>query len=239
MEYPWEKALLVVLLLLGMACSAHAEVITRLPGNEKVVALTFDACETETPAHFDKAILAFLLGERIPFTLFVSGKFARRNAGELEELAKHPFVEIENHSLNHHQHMERLDEATIKWEVEENARVIANISGKETMFFRFPAGNYDSRTLQLVESLGFKVVHWTFPSGDPDRKITADKLSGWVLSRTKPGSILIFHINGRGYRTGEALPTIVSQLRKRGYRFVMTNEMIPGGNSLKTAVQTQ
>ncbi|MGO9019182.1 MAG: polysaccharide deacetylase family protein [Syntrophobacteraceae bacterium] len=56
------------------------EVITRLPTNEKVVSLTFDACETRTPSNLDRSILNYLLGEHIPFTIFVSGKFAARNS---------------------------------------------------------------------------------------------------------------------------------------------------------------
>jgi peptidoglycan-N-acetylglucosamine deacetylase len=69
-------------------------------------------------------------------------------------------------------------------------------------------------------------VHWTFPSGDPDKKVSAAKLTSWVLAKTRPGGILIFHINGRGYQTGSALPTIVKSLQDRGYRFVKLEEML-------------
>jgi peptidoglycan/xylan/chitin deacetylase (PgdA/CDA1 family) len=80
--------------------------------------------------------------------------------------------------------------------------------------------------LDDVESLGYRVVHWRFPSGDPVKNISVKKLVSWVIYKVKPGDILIFHINGRGYRTAEGLPLIVKQLKEQGYRFVKLNESI-------------
>ena len=48
-----------------------------------------------------------------------------------------------------------------------------------------------------------------------------------MLSETRPGSILIFHINGRGWSTGEALPHIVEELKRRGYRFTTLQQALP------------
>lgn len=210
-------ALLILLLLPSLG---YGEIITKLPTSEKVVSFTFDGCETKTPSYLDKSILNYLLKEQIPFTIFVSGKFAIRNSPELRELSKNSLISIENHSFSHINHMERLNHAEIFKEVLDNEILIENISGRKPNYFRFPAGNFDRRSLEQVEQLGYQVVHWTFPSGDPDRNITADRMCKWVLSKVTPGSILIFHINGRGYHTGEALPSIVLELRRKGYRFV-------------------
>jgi peptidoglycan/xylan/chitin deacetylase (PgdA/CDA1 family) len=205
-----------------------AEVVTRLPGAGQAVALTFDACETRTPSYFDREILDYLMAEGIPFTVFVSGRFARRNAEQLKALAANPAVEIENHSLNHIQHMERLGDEEVVREVVEAERLLGTITGRNPQFFRFPAGNYDQRTLDLVEGLGFRVVHWSFASGDPDKYLTPNRLAAWVLAMVRPGDILIFHVNGRGYSTGKALPGIIQQLRQRGYRFVRIDELLGG-----------
>ena len=168
---PWKTSFLIGFLLALLTTGARAEIITKLPTQEKVVALTFDACETRTPSYFDEKILHFLLEQQIPFTLFVSGKFARRNRDELSKLAQLDFVEIENHSLTHPQHLERLNPDGVKKEVLDNERLLLEITQKKTRFFRFPAGNYDPKTLALVESLGYRVVHWSFASGDPDKKL--------------------------------------------------------------------
>jgi peptidoglycan/xylan/chitin deacetylase (PgdA/CDA1 family) len=221
------------MILFGIFLLAHIErvhgqgrVITRLPTNENVVALTFDACETITPSYFDSSILNFLLKERIPFTVFATGKFADRNREELRKVSALDFVEIENHSFRHDQHMERLGEKETIDEVARTEDMVLSITGKRTKFFRFPGGNYDEKSLKTVEDLNYKVVHWSFESGDPDKKVTREHLVEWVLLKTKPGSILIFHINGRGYSTGKALPEIVNSLKKRGYRFVKLTDYI-------------
>lgn len=222
------KALSALIFFIGVPLGGHAEVITRLPTSEKVVALTFDACETKTPSFFDRSILDYLLREQIPATLFISGKFAIRNRDTIQDLVRYEFLEIENHSLSHFQHMEKLGEDAVRREVLENGAMIEEMTGIKPAFFRFPAGNHDEATLRQVEALGYRVVHWSFPSGDPDRHSGVGRLTRWVLERARPGSILIFHINGRGYHTGEALPRIVEELKRRGYRFVLLKPVLCG-----------
>lgn len=221
------EGLLAVALGVLVAGAAEADVITRLPSDKPVVALTFDACETRTPAFLDHKISDYLIAEKIPFTIFVSGRFARHNVDALAGLARLDTVEIENHSLNHDNHMDRLDDAAIRREVVDNDALLAAITGRHTRYFRFPAGNVGPRALKDVEDLGYKVVHWSFASGDPVRDLTPDELARWVLAKVRPGSILIFHINGRGWSTGDALPGIVATLRRRGYSFVRLDESLP------------
>jgi peptidoglycan/xylan/chitin deacetylase (PgdA/CDA1 family) len=201
-------------------------VITHLPTAKKLVALTFDACETITPAFLDQGIRDLLVARRIPFTIFACGRFARHNVDALAELARLDFVEIENHSMNHDNHMERLDDAHVRSEVTEAETLLRQITGRQPKYFRFPAGNYDARSLASVESLGYKVVHWSFASGDPDKHIDPAKLTEWVLYKTRPGGILIFHINGRGWSTAKALPAILSGLAARGYDFVRLDSLV-------------
>ena len=55
--------------------------------------------------------------EKVPYTIFIGGKFIKRNQKELSELAKSELVEIESHAYNHVQHMERLSEKDIAKEV--------------------------------------------------------------------------------------------------------------------------
>ncbi len=205
---------------------AVAGVITQLPTQDKLIALTFDACEAKTPAHFDAKVVSFLLSEKLPVTIFASGNFARHNGTEIEAMARDNLIEIENHSLNHLLHMEALKPAKLTQEVTETSSILQSLTGKPPHFFRFPAGNYNAKALQQVENLGYKVVHWSFASGDPDKSISAKRLTRWVLTKTKPGSILIFHINGRGYHTGEVLPIVIAKLKQAGYRFARLDEML-------------
>ena len=207
--------------------TAEGKVITSFnPHGKKLIALTFDACETKTPSHFDKTILNYLISHKIAATFFVSAKFALTNPKRLNEVADYPFIEIENHSYHHYGHMERLDAAKVREEIDSTESIISKSTGTATKFFRFPAGNYDARTLATVENMGYKVVHWSFASGDPDKHIDAPRMTNWVLKKAKSGTILIFHINGRGYATPKALPVIVESLEKEGYTFVRLDEVL-------------
>ena len=209
--------------------AARAEVITHLPlaaKTDKRVALTFDACETKTPAFLDRSIADFLVARKIPFTVFACGRFARHNREALAQLSQLDFVEIENHSMNHDNHMERMDAATVRREVLEADAMLEGITGRHTRYFRFPAGNYAPETLATVEAMGWRVVHWSFASGDPAKNLTPDHETQWVLEKTRPGDILIFHINGRGWSTGRALPVIVDALEHKGYQFARLDSVL-------------
>lgn len=208
------------------AKSVTAEVLTRFDTTINEVALTFDACETKTASYFDEKILKYLIDNKIPATFFISGKFAIRNSDEIAKISKYSFIEMENHSFNHIQHMEKLTTSQISEEITSTGGLLKKITGKNTKFFRFPGGNYDKNALNIVKKLGLKVVHWSFETGDPDKNMTPDKIIRTVKNRTKPGSILIFHINGRGYHTSEALPEIVDFLRSKNYKIVKLEDVI-------------
>ncbi len=216
----------VVILMSFSVATAQEDIITRLSTHDKVVVLTFDACETKSPAFLDKRIVRFIVEQKIPCSIFVSGKFAERNRAALFDLARHEFIRLENHSWSHFQHMEKLRHDEFERDVLSNGQLLYEITGRRPVFFRFPAGNHDQRTVSAVKALGYRVVHWTFASGDPDKRLTPERLAQWVLSQTREGSILIFHINGRGHHTGEALPQIVKELRRKGYRFAALEEML-------------
>jgi peptidoglycan/xylan/chitin deacetylase (PgdA/CDA1 family) len=194
--------------------------VTRLPTDNKVVALTFDGCEQRAPKKLDTAISDYLVHRHIPFTIFAAGAFARDNADSLRALTHTGLVEVENHSWNHPQHLQLLSDTRVRQELNMADAEIRNVTGRRTEFFRFPAGNYDRRTLALVERLGYRVVHWRWEAGDPDRFVSATQIVDDALEKTRPGDIIILHINGRGVHTAAALPRLVDGLEKKGYRFV-------------------
>jgi peptidoglycan/xylan/chitin deacetylase (PgdA/CDA1 family) len=54
-------------------------------------------------------------------------------------------------------------------------------------------------------------------TGDPAPGQTASAIVHTVLGEVIPGSIVIFHANGRGHGTPEALQQIVPAVRDKGY----------------------
>jgi len=217
-----------LLLIMTVVCCAvaRADVIEHIPTNDRVVALTFDACEAGQRMSFDRGILSYLLAKRLPFTVFASGRFVENNEADVRQLAALDFVEFENHAWNHPNNMQTFAPASVIRQVERTDKVIAQATGRAPQFFRFPAGNYNRRGLKAVEDMGRKVVHWRWATGDPDKRETAKALFNRVVTKVRPGDILIFHINGRGVHTAEALPRIVERLEADGYRFVLLSDYI-------------
>lgn len=229
------RALLGAAALLGWWASASAGtpepvpdgVVTRLPTHERVVALTFDACQAVERMQLDRGIVDFLVARQVPFTIFMGGRFARDNADAVRALAEHPFVSIQNHSWSHPQDMRTLDDERVRAEVQRADAMIARVTGRHPRLFRFPGGHADERSVALVRGLGYQIVHWRWAEGDPSPGVDADRLVTQTLERTRAGDILIFHVNGRGWHTAEALPRIVDGLAARGFRFVTVAEMLP------------
>jgi peptidoglycan/xylan/chitin deacetylase (PgdA/CDA1 family) len=74
-----------------------------------------------------------------------------------------------------------------------------------------------------------RTVEYDFPSGDPDKHITRERLVAWVLAKARAGSIVVMHMNRRGWHTAEALPDIISGLRAKGFVLSRVGEMVPEG----------
>jgi hypothetical protein len=72
-------------------------------------------------------------------------------------------------------------------------------------------------------------IQWDVSAGDPWRGATGPIMVKQVLSHVRPGSIVIFHANGRGWHTSDALPEIVAALKQRGYEFVTVSELMRAG----------
>ncbi|MBV8977807.1 MAG: polysaccharide deacetylase family protein [Alphaproteobacteria bacterium] len=214
------------LAFLAMGWPSAAQVVLRLPTDARVVALTFDACEQQRAMKLDTGISDYLVAHGIPFTLFLSGRFVEDNAAAIRELATLDFVEMENHSYDHPNRMPRLDDDQVRAEIVKADDAISRATGRHTQFFRFPAITYDARTLGIAESLGYRVVHYRWEVGDPDPRESADRIVRETMEGVRPGDILIFHINGRGWHTAEALPHLVDGLRDKGYRFVLLRDYI-------------
>src|ERR1700744_5216175 len=209
-----------------LASAAHADVILRLPTNERVVALTFDACEQHRAMKLDTGISDYLIAHRIPFTIFLSGRFVQDNEDAVRGLSKLLFVELENHSWDHPNRMTRLASDDVRDEILKTDEEIFRVTGRRTAFFRFPAITYNDRTLDIAEELGFRVVHYRWEAGDPDPHETAGRIVNETLEAVRPGDILIHHITGRGWHTAEARPRLIPGLEAKGYRFALLRDYL-------------
>ena len=224
-------------LLLTLACSPLASLASELASaalpqvinygvrSEKRIALTFDACSSIHQSQVDDKLVQVLIEHQVPATLFMGGKWVEDQPEAAKELAANPLFEIANHGF-HHRHLTRLDRAAIKQELARAQEAIASITGVRPRYFRAPYGEYDSKLVKVAASLGMTTIQYDLASGDPDKRATAKRLSRYVIHNVKGGSIVVMHINQRGWHTAEALPTIIRDLREQGYTFVTVSELL-------------
>lgn len=202
---------------------------TRLDTDDKVVALTLDACgTTDLSKGYDAELIRFLEQKQIPATLFLSAIWIEANPGIAARLAANPLFEIENHGLRHRpasttgrstyglpgtQNVGELVD-----EVELGARQIKALTGKRPKFYRSGTAFYDERALRVIETLGYQAVNYSV-LGDAGATFNREQVRQAVL-RATPGSIIICHMNHPESETAEGLHVGLIELMNKGYQFV-------------------
>jgi peptidoglycan/xylan/chitin deacetylase (PgdA/CDA1 family) len=204
---------------------------------DQVVAITFDACATRTQGYgFDRPIFDVLKSEDVPATIFVSGRWVETHPGEMTELVANPLIEFGDHSYDH-PHMSRIRPDQMADEIDQTEAALGRY-GKKSVAFRPPFGDWNLRVMHVIQDKQLTPVLWDVVSGDPSAKTTTAGMIHTVLHKTRPGSIIVFHINGRGWKTAEALPTVVRELRARGLKLVHLSELL-AAQSLPPALASQ
>ena len=170
-------------------------------------------------------VMSTLQAENVTATFFVTGRFATSHAQLLRQLERRGFA-IGNHTLTH-PHLTRLSTAAATDEVTDGADAIVTATHHSPLpLFRFPYGEYDARTLQLVHSLGYGAIGWTVDTrGWQGREAgTAADVIARVRAALSPGEIVLMHIganpdDGTTF-DADALSAIISLVRQAGYQFV-------------------
>ena len=220
-------AVIVFAVAYTTATSVSAEV-KRLPvysvdTAENKLAITFN-CAWGTEG-IDE-ILALLKKENIKCTFFFVGDFAEKYPDTVRKIYNEGH-ETGNHSMNHKDPVKLTFEETVRDINACNEQLFA-ITGGNTALYRAPSGSYDNKTIEAAESLGMKVIQWDVDSVDW-RDISAENIISRVTSRVTNGSIILFH-TGR-MNTVNALPGIISRLKKSGYSFSCVGELLPEGET--------
>lgn len=200
--------------------------ITHGPRERREVALTFDACETPGKrAGYDARIVRILTASRTPATLFLGGLWMRSHPAVTRELAGNGLFELGSHSYSHPD-LTKISNSRISAEVLMAQREMLRLTGRAARVFRLPFGFNNERVLRMVAARGLHVIQWDVVTGDPDPNVSADDIVGAVRGGAGNGSIIIMHMNGRGWHTAEALPGVIRVLRERGLRPVTVSRLL-------------
>jgi len=219
------------------------------PGDQKVIALTFDLCErANETAGYDAEIVNYLRQNRVRATFYAGGKWMQSHPEKTLQLMADPLFEIGNHAWSHGDLRvlsNKKIEAQIMWtqaqyellREELVERPCALAAGAEEMekipelprTFRFPYGACRPKSFRFLAEQGLPAIQWSIVTGDASPGQTAKQIARVILEQARPGAIIVCHANGRGHGTAESLPLFIPELRKRGYEFVSVSELLDSG----------
>jgi peptidoglycan/xylan/chitin deacetylase (PgdA/CDA1 family) len=203
------------------------QVWTTIPTHAKVVALTFDAGAN---ADGVASILATLKAQHVPASFFLTGKFASTYPAQAKAMAA--AGRTGDHSVSH-PYFTKLTDTQIRQQVQGAQQTIKSVTGTDPApWFRFPYGDYNAHTVSVVNSLGFVPVGWTVDTlgwEGTSGGITVAKVVSRVLGSLRPGEIVLMHCGSHptdhSTLDASALPSVISQLRSRGYQFVTVDAL--------------
>ena len=181
---------------------------------DKVVALTFD----DGPSKYTKDILDILKKYDACGTFFLIGNKVSFYGDILREMLSEG-NEIGNHSYDH-KYLTRLSEEEVKDEINKTQDEIKRVTGYTPTLFRPTYGGYNN-TLKSYIDLTF--VLWDVDSRDWSVKSTEGIMYN-VFKDVKSGSIILFHDNHE--YSVNALPSVIKELKKQGYKFVTVSELL-------------
>lgn len=201
--------------------------------NEKVIALTFDDGPNPltTPS-----ILTSLQEANAKATFFVVGKNVRKYPEILRATLAQGHL-IGNHSGRHTYSMLPRTNRTILRDINETNEAIADVIKKVPALYRPPFGFRTPWSARLIRKAGYHIITWDNITTDY-WGLATDKLVHDILSKARPGGIIVLHDGAEGLARGtshvpEALPKIIDELKRQGYRFILLDELlgIPGYRS--------
>ena len=189
------------------------------------VALTLDACS----GGIDHRILDVLVTKAIPATIFVTGRWLRRNPETVRLLLEHPeLFELEDHGENHvpavigtrrpYGIAPAGTPAAVTAEIEGGARSIGKAGGPAPHWYRGATALYSRDALELIGQLGYRTAGFSL-NADLGASVSAT-VAAARLGKAKDGDVIIAHVNQPRRAAGAGVALGVEELLTRGYRFV-------------------
>ena len=197
--------------------------IYRVQTDEKKISLTFDVNWAENEYIYE--ILDVLDRYNVKATFVIMGKWIIYPEGNEEKLVeiKKRGHEIGNHSYVHPM-FTQINEGRMLEEIKKTETIIQENIGYTTKLFRFPSGNFDEKSLEFINNLGYKCIQWDVDSVDWKESSEEEEYKR-VMKNVKAGSIVLFHNNAK--YTPKNLDKILDELiNEEGYEIIPVGELI-------------
>ena len=182
------------------------------------IALTFD----DGPVRgWTDRYLRVLEDHGVVATFFLTGRMAEVYPDGLRDIL------AKGHEVGNHSHTHRLltslSEEEVSWELSHSNEILLRHGKVVPTTFRPPFGGRNRQIDAIAQAQGMRTIMWDVDPQDW-RNPSAEEMVQDVLSRTRSGSIILFH-EGRN-NTLAALPPIIRGLQERGFQFVTVSYLL-------------
>lgn len=209
-----------------VAASPLPKPLEQFTTDQKVMALTINVDWGE---EYIPGMLDALAKGNAHATFFVTGRWAK-NHPELVKKIVESGHQVENHGYAH-PHPDRLSVAANREEIKKTESIISGLTGYKTRFYAPPYGEKGASGLKAAADLGYTTVLWTLDTVDWRPESTPQQIAQRILNPAvrfgikpnKRGAIILMHPKEN---TVKALPIILAQLNREGYRLLTLNELI-------------
>ena len=186
--------------------------------SEKKVAISFDAA---WGADKTAEIMTICEEYGVNATFFLVGFWVEDYPDVARIIAERGF-EIGLHSSTHPD-MANLSAKQMELELSKNQQIIQTVCGVEASLFRPPYGSYNNTLIDVCTDLDITAIQWSVDSLDW-KGLSASEIAGRVCTRSKEGSIVLFHNNSDNIIAG--LRLVLEYYKNNGYQVVPVGELI-------------
>ncbi len=191
---------------------------------EKVIAFCINVAWGE---EFLPDMLGILEDNGVKATFFFVGRWVKLFPDLVREISSGGH-EIANHGYTH-SHPNQLGKDELRRLILDNDELLRSVAGRSSNLFAPPYGEYNEKVLEVAGSLGFRTILWSIDTIDwqrPEPQVIVDR----VLKKLHEGGIVLMHPT---QPTVKALPIIINEVQKRGYRIVSLSDLLRAGKGVR------
>ena len=185
--------------------------------NQKELYLTFDDGPTPEITHW---VLDCLKHYQAKATFFCVGENVKKHPELFQSLLDHGHS-IGNHTNNHIKGWKTKTKEYLE-NVREAQETINNhlLQSSNNNLFRPPYGQISPKQGKKLIGNGYKVVMWDVLSFDWDKSVSNQECFNYVTSKSKNGSIVVFHDSVKASNNMKyTLPKVLEYYTEKGFAF--------------------
>ncbi|MBK5285324.1 MAG: polysaccharide deacetylase family protein [Bacteroidia bacterium] len=188
------------------------ELIFRGNSSENFLYLTFD----DGPTQISPWVLAELRKHNAKATFFCVGNNIEKNPEIFSSIINNGHS-VGNHTMHHLNGWKTRTNNYIE-DVEECSFALNSLQ-PQTNFFRPPYGKITPSQYSSLRK-NYKIVMWDVLSKDYDERVSEEKCLKRVITKSKPGSIIVFHDSHKAEKNLRyVLPRVLEYFSERKFSF--------------------